>query len=73
MSLEAKIVTLTNNADQPIAPRTDADAVSYNENSTVKDILDLFANGIILKEGIDYGTSFPSGAAIGRLFFKKVT
>lgn len=72
MSLEAKIVTLTNNEDQPIAPRTDADAVSYNENSTVKDILDLFTNGIILKEGIDYGTSDPSGGVLGQLYFKKV-
>lgn len=45
MALDARIVTLTDNEDQLIAPRTDADAVSYDANSTVKTVLDRFVNG----------------------------
>lgn len=75
MALDARIVTLTDNKDQLIAPRTDADAVSYDENSTVKTILDRFANGIILIEGIDYGTDDMEGKSgtFGQLYLKKVT
>lgn len=73
MALDARIVTLTDNENQLIAPRTDADAVSYDENSTVKTILDRFANGIILIEGIDYGSGDPGAGALGQLYFKKVT
>lgn len=73
MALEARIVTLTDNEDQPIAPRTDSDAVAYDENNTVKAILDRFANGIILTEGIDYGSGDPGGGVVGQLYFKKVT
>ena len=72
MSLDAKIVILTDNTDQPIAPRTDANAVTYDENNTVKEILDRFANGIILTEGVDYGSGDPSGGVLGQLYFKKV-
>ena len=73
MALEARIVTLTDNEDQPIAPRTDANAVSYDENSTVKTILDRFTNGIVLVEGIDYGSGDPGSGVLGQLYFKKVT
>ena len=73
MALEARIVTLTDNDDQVIAPRTDADAVLYDENSTVKIILDRFTNGIVLTEGIDYGSGDPVGGVEGQLYFKKVT
>lgn len=73
MALEARIVTLTDSEDQPIAPRTDADAVAYDENNTVKTILDRFANGIVLVEGIDYGSGDPGGGVVGQLYFKKVT
>lgn len=30
-------------------------------------------NGIVLTSGVDYGTSFPSNATAGKLFFKKVS
>ncbi len=30
-------------------------------------------HGIVLTEGIDYGTSDPSGGVLGQLYFKKVT
>lgn len=30
------------------------------------------AKGIILTEGVDYGTSFPASAPVGKLFFKRV-
>lgn len=33
----------------------------------------LTVNGIVLTEGIDYGTGTPSGGVIGQLYFKKVT
>ena len=73
MALEARIVTLADNDNQPIAPRTDADAVAYDENNTVKDILDRFANGIVLTEGVDYGSGDPGSGIVGQLYFKKVT
>lgn len=73
MALDARIVTLTDNDDQLIAPRTDANAVSYDENSTIKTILDRFANGMILTEGVDYGSGDPEGGVLGQLYFKKVT
>lgn len=73
MALDARIVILTDNEDQLIAPRTDADAVMYDENSTVKTILDRFTNGIILTEGVDYGYGDPGSGVLGQLYFKKVT
>lgn len=33
----------------------------------------LTTNGIILTEGIDYGTGDPSDGTLGQLYFKKVT
>lgn len=33
----------------------------------------LTTHGIILTEGIDYGTGDPSGGVLGQLYFKKVT
>lgn len=33
----------------------------------------LTVNGIVLTEGIDYGTGDPSGGVVGQLYFKKVT
>ena len=33
----------------------------------------LNVQGIILTEGIDYGTGNPSGGVLGQLYFKKVT
>ncbi len=72
-NVEARTVTLTDNEDQPIAPITNANAVAYDENSTVKVILDRFANGIILTEGIDYGSGDPGSGVLGQLYFKKVT
>jgi hypothetical protein len=30
-------------------------------------------NGVVLTEGIDYGTGDPSGGVVGQLYFKKVT
>ena len=37
----------------------------------VKDTLTV--RGIILTEGIDYGSGDPSGGVLGQLYFKKVT
>lgn len=33
----------------------------------------LTLNGIVLTEGVDYGTSEPYGGVVGQLYFKKVT
>lgn len=33
----------------------------------------LTLNGIVLTEGVDYGTGDPSGGVVGQLYFKKVT
>lgn len=33
----------------------------------------LTLNGVVLTEGIDYGTGDPSGGVTGQLYFKKVT
>ena len=33
----------------------------------------LTVRGIILTEGIDYGSGDPSGGVVGQLYFKKVT
>jgi hypothetical protein len=33
----------------------------------------LMLNGIVLTEGVDYGTGDPSGGVVGQLYFKKVT
>ena len=33
----------------------------------------LTLNGIVLTEGIDYGTGDPGGGVLGQLYFKKVT
>ena len=30
-------------------------------------------NGVVLTEGIDYGSGDPSGGVVGQLYFKKVT
>ena len=49
-----------------------ADITSTNENWDKVD--EMFAerlNGIVLIEGVDYGTEFPSNPPTGKLFFKK--
>ena len=33
----------------------------------------LTVNGIILTEGVDYGSGEPTGGVVGQLYFKKVT
>lgn len=33
----------------------------------------LTVNGIVLTEGIDYGSGDPGGGVLGQLYFKKVT
>lgn len=33
----------------------------------------LTLNGIVLTEGVDYGTDDPAGGVLGQLYFKKVT
>lgn len=33
----------------------------------------LTVNGIVLTEGVDYGTGDPGGGVVGQLYFKKVT
>ena len=49
MALEARIVTLTDSEDQPIAPRTDADAVAYDEGKYGEGILSSCAFKVLLK------------------------
>lgn len=33
----------------------------------------LTVRGVVLTEGVDYGTGDPSGGVLGQLYFKKVT
>lgn len=41
------------------------------EGGTMEGVL--IVNGIVLTEGIDYGSGDPSGGVLGQLYFKKVT
>lgn len=41
------------------------------DGGSMKDTLTV--KGIVLTEGIDYGSGDPSGGVIGQLYFKKVT
>jgi hypothetical protein len=61
----------TSNMENPHAVTTEQIGALPITGGVMEDTITV--KGVVLTEGIDYGSGDPSGGVIGQLYFKKVT